>query len=279
MRCAQYFAGALMVGFTCSQLNASDYTLNHRNSSLDINVTSADVGLVNWTVDGVNSLNYQGLFYRIGSGAESSLLGISGTPVASITQIPNALSLLDVTYGNALFSVRTVYQLTGSSAGSGKSGLSQSITIKNLSDSPLDFHLFQYSDFDLLGAPGGQTAQFSFDNLGQPYKVSQTDGASTVIATVNASTAPVSHFDATLFNSTLSSLQDGSPTILGDSATASGNATFSFQWDVTLAAAGENGDSLVISQLFSIVPEPASGSLILLGMAVLLGRRWRGNAI
>ncbi|MCO5052885.1 MAG: PEP-CTERM sorting domain-containing protein [Verrucomicrobiae bacterium] len=276
MRWNHFAAGILLlvlVAFTSPCSGGGEITLVNRNSSLDINVTSADTGLVNWTVDGVNSLNFQGLFYRVGSGAESSLLGISSNPTVSVTQIPNALSFLDVTYANSLFSVRTVYQLIGSTAGSGKSGLSQSVTVKNLSASPLDFHLFQYSDFDLMGVTGGQTAQFSFDGANQSYQVTQTDGMRTLTATVNASTAPVGHFDAAPFNTTLSSLLDASATTLGDAASASGNVTFSFQWDAILAAHGEAGDSLVISQLISLVPEPTSGSLLLVGVMALLTRR------
>jgi len=248
-----------------SQLRAADFTMSHKNASAQINITNANAGVVSWTVDGVNNLNYQGLYYRVGNvGPEATVQSISSSPSVSFTQVPNVLSLLDVTYATASYSVRTLFQLTGSTSGSGIANLSETITVKNLSGSALDFHLFQYSDFDLGGLVGGQTAQYFFDALGQPYKVSQTDGIRTVTETVNANTAPIGHFAAALGNTTLTSLMDGGSTTLNDVANAgSGNANFAYEWDVLL----DPNETLTISKLMTIVPEPTVGSFILAVLA------------
>jgi hypothetical protein len=250
--------------------NAQDFTLTHNNSSAQVNITNAGAGVLNWKVDGVNNLSDQRFFYRVGSsGPESLVQSISSSPTVSFTQIPNVLSKLDVTYANASFSVRTVFQLTGGTGTSGTSGLSETITVKNLTGSILDFHLFQYSDFDLYGLTGGQTAQYSFDALAQPYKVTQTDGTRSVTEILNASTATIGHYDAALAGATLASLMDGSATVLGDNASSAGNVTFAYQWDASLSPNG----TLTISKLMNIVPEPSSAALVLMGVSALFIRR------
>ena len=256
---------------------ADDFTLSQKNATLGVNITNAAAGVVKWNVDGVNYLNFQNFYYRAGAQtSESSVQSISSSPTVSFTQIPNALSLLDVTYANASYSVRTVYQLTGGNAGSGSSGLSETITVKNLTGSALDFHLFQFSDFNLWGQPGGQTAQFGFDTLGQPYKVTQTDGTHTLTESVNANSAPVGHFEAATGNTTLTSLTDGATTVLNDNATSGpGNVTFAYEWDATLAA---NGGTLTISKLMNIVPEPTTATIILTAIGTSLAVRRRKTA-
>ena len=249
----------LLASCTVVPVFAADFTLSHKNSSAQINITNASAGVVNWTIDGVNSLNYQGFFYRVGNNPEALVQSISSSPTVSFVQVPNVLSKLDVTYANATLSVQTLFQLTGSTVGSGKGGLSETITVKNLSGAPLNFHLFQYSDFDLSGVSGGQTAQFGFDSLLQPYMVTQTDGTRTLTETVNANTAPIGRFQADTAFATLTSLNDGSPTTLGNSPFAAGNVTFAYQWDVILDPNG----TLTISKLMNIVPEPAVGSMLL----------------
>lgn len=267
------FAGAILL-----QSQAQDFLMAHKNASAGINITNANAGVTSWSVDGVNSLNFQGFYYRVGGvGPEASVQSISSTPTVSFTQIPNVLSKLDVTYANASFSVRTLFQLTGSTAGSGTANLSETITVQNLSGAPLDFHLFQYSNFDLWGLTGGQTAQFLFDSLGQPYKVTQTDGSRSITETVNANTAVIGHYEAALGNLTLTSLMDGGPTTLSDTATAGpGDATFAYQWDATLAANG----TITISKLMTIVPEPTIASLLVatLGAMAMVRRNIKSNS-
>lgn len=251
----------------------ADFTMANKNSTAQINITNANAGVLNWIVDGVNNLNEQRFYYRVGPvGPEALVQSISSSPAVSFTQIPNVFSKLDVTYANTSYSVRTFFQLTGGNAGSGVSGLSETITVKNLSGSTLDFHLFQYSDFDLWGLAGGQVAQYSFDALGQPYKVTQTDGTRSVTETLNASSAPIAYFEANSAFVTLNSLTDGVATILNDNPMSGpGNVTFAYQWDATLAVNG----TLTISKLMSIVPEPTSGALILTAFATAFFSRCR----
>jgi hypothetical protein len=74
-----------------------------------------------------------------------------------------------------------------------------------------------------------------------------------------------SHHEANTFPTTLASLTDGNPTTLNDNDTATGDATWAFQWDLTIAPGG----SSIISKdkHISAVPEPVS--IMLLGTAML----------
>lgn len=260
-----------VAGFTLlavAQVNAADILMAHKNATVGVNTNGT---VASWTIDGVNQLAGQSFFYRVGNaGGESLLSGISGTPSVSLTQIPNVISSLDITYANAAYSVRTLFHLTGSTPGSGKANLNQTLTIQNLSGAPLDFHFFQYSNFDLGGVALGQTAAVNFDALLQPYKIAQTDGVRTVTETVNVNTAPVGHFQTSFAPSGLVSLLDGNPTTLNDVlATGPGDVEFAYQWDVVLAP----NEALTISKLLGVVPEPATAALLLLGLGVGIAAR------
>jgi hypothetical protein len=158
----------------------------------------------------------------------------------------------------------TSLRLTGNTAGSGKSQLNEDITVQNLSASPLDFHFFQYSDFDLFGALGGQSVQFVQNSAnGAYYKAIQTDGVRRVTETINSTIVPIGHFEAGLFNSTLSSLTDGASTTLNDATSAGvGDVVFAYQWGVTLAPFGSPGSSFQLSKLIEIAPEPSSMTIL-----------------
>ena len=252
------------------QSHAADYTLSQtllgQYSSVDIN-TVTGAGVSNWQVGGVNQLNYHWFYYRVGAvGPEAPIQNIDNTP----TTVYNAAArTLDLTYDNGSYSVRTLFKLTSGNT----PNLSETITVNNHSGSSLDFHFFQYSDFDLYGLGGGQSVQFSTNSVtGQYYKALQTDGTRTVTELVNSAAPAISHFEAQFANVTLTSLLDGGPTTLSDATSAGvGNVTFAYQWDVTLADTG----SFQLSKLLTVVPEPSTFSLIILAIAG--ARIMRGN--
>jgi hypothetical protein len=135
---------------------AAVHLLTHNNSTVEIDDASA-AGMFNWTVDGVDQMSQQWFWYRIGStGGESSIYTIDATPTAAV-----ALGrILSLTYTADNIEIEILYTLTGGAAGSGTSDVAETISIHNTSSDVMELHFFQYSDFDLNGMAGGQTAQF-----------------------------------------------------------------------------------------------------------------------
>ena len=58
---------ALSIAGLVVQTEAQLYTINNNNSSLDINVASGPGGVNNWKIDGVDQLNLQWFYYRVGN--------------------------------------------------------------------------------------------------------------------------------------------------------------------------------------------------------------------
>ena len=62
---------------------------------------------------------------------------------------------------------------------------------------------------------------------------------------------------------TITSLTDGLPTTLNDMTSfGPGDATFAYQWDISMAP----GSTFIISKILSVVPEPSSAALLSLGI-------------
>jgi hypothetical protein len=239
----------------------------------------ADKGLFSWQVDGVDHINRQWFWYRVGDGAER--------PIDALTQIQAVTLDVDGTpgddalllrYRNAeqTFDLSVRYTLTGGAANSGSSSLEEVIRVVNLSNAPLDFHLFQYVDFDLGGTPDDDVVLLS----GTPVNTAlQTDPLSEISETVV--TPPPTRFEVNEYHA-LGGLEerlaDDLPTTLANTLGPLSNvdATWAFQWDFRVAPQG----SYLISKNKSLratvtVPEPASlalGAIALAAIVVGCGR-------
>lgn len=242
---------------------AAPASLSDGNSSISVDPSTSHI-LTGWLVDGKNQLSMQSFWYRVGAiGGESAL----GT-LALVDQVQASSSSLYVKYANGQFSVETTYSLVGGADGSGTANLSQQVKITNLSGSSLDFHFFQYSDFDLTGTSAGDTVQMGQNLQGNFNEALQTKAGGSLVDTVF--TRGGTHGQAALFPTILNSLNDGSPTILnGNAGPTTGDATWAVQWDQVIAAGG----SLLIGidnniQLIP-VPEPSAAALIPFGFAAL----------
>src|SRR5262249_23110901 len=131
------------------------------NSTVTID-PSSDWGMSDWNVDCTDQLYRQWFWYRVGSTGKEK-------PV-------NALSLLDVDcvgtkalsvlYGNSQFHLELSFELIGGAWGSGASDILERVTIQNISGGSLQFHLFQYSDFDLGDTGPGDTLLLSKNSFG-----------------------------------------------------------------------------------------------------------------
>jgi len=237
-------------------VQAQSQTLTDNNSVEPINPNS-QAGMFNWYVDGQNQLNQQWFWYRIGNTPEQSIDTISAPLIAR----PDAKTAY-ITYGVPLFSVEVDYVLTGQSPSSGQADVRESIRIHNFGAAPLDFHFFQYSDFDLNNQPGGDTVALGTDLSGRFNEALQTKGPlSSSTLTETDVTPGANHGETAFYNATLVKLNNGSADNLNDNAgpTGPGDVTWALQWDFSIAA---GGDALISKQKFLQVPEPSALALI-----------------
>lgn len=231
---------------------------------------NTSMGLRDWTVDGVNHISRQWFWYRIGNEAGIGESSIDTISAPEYYPSGNSLTVYYTSGSEEHFEIELSYVLTGALLGSHTSHLLETIKITNTSkdESLENFHFFQYCDFDLGGTfndasvwiTGGNTA-WQVDDSG--YYASE-----------GVVTRSPSHYQVAYYDAVLTSLNDGSPTTLSDTAgpIGPGDLTWAFQWDFNLAPGG----TYEISKLKSVTPEPATMSLLALGaLGALLMRRRR----
>jgi hypothetical protein len=259
-----------VLGLVTTPTARANVTLTDQNSVVNIDPTS-QAGVYHWTVDGINQLYQQWFWYRIrNTGGQSSVDTISA-PVLNQTA-PDAVGLA---YQNASIRAEVKYDLTGGSPGDGRSDLSETVRITNVSRSSLTYHFFEYSDFDLGGRPSGDIARITTVG-GRAFIADQTKANGSFLSETVAAPG-ANRWEANLFANTLNSLNSGLTYNLNDHLVAGpGDATWAFQWDFTLGA----GQSFLLSKdklLFT--PEPSSIAIAGLGVLGLIGygiRRRRG---
>jgi hypothetical protein len=268
--CAR-IVGCVLIGVlaSTSPLCAATFTLTDNNSSATI-TTNSPANTSAWIVDGVDHLTQQSFFYRIGNTAESSLHSlVIGAEGATDTDLDGNTEFLFVGYNGTGFNAEVRYSLVGGTNGSLTSNLGEQISIISTSATPLDFHFFQYVDFDINATPGDDSAHFA-----DAHAVLQYDPSLSVAET--ADVPQPHHRQIAPYNVILQELTDGGPDTLTDTpaiAAVAGPAdlTWAFQWDFTLAPFG----TYVISKhkVLTGVPEPMGVTLLGIGCVMLLGIR------
>lgn len=225
-------------------------------------------GLCSWEVDGKQYISQQWFWWRTGaSGPEkpvdaASLDVPTGMPRLSDANGDGDNDMLFCRYldKGGTFKIELTFLLIGGQMGSGTSDMAETIKICNTSALPIDFHFFQYVDFNLSAS---DTVWFPNANT-----VRQIGAGTEVAETVVVPVPP--HREAALVPSTLTKLNDGGPTTLSDIAgPISGDVSWAFQWDMTL----NPGQTLLISKDKNIVPEPATLALLGVGLGAMLLRR------
>jgi hypothetical protein len=260
----------LFLALSAIQSQAQVTNLTASGTSLQITLGGSSAGLSDWTVDGVNQLDYQWFYYSIGGGTLSSIDTISAaTAPTFVNAQPNPF--LSETYANSALSLKTTFQLQGASASAGRAGLQTTISIQNLSGTNETFHLYQLSDFDLANTAGGQTVQFA--GIGMPYQVTQFgSGGGPLVGTISAIGATIEEEAGLETGSNLGLGTGNAAPIFNDtSLSATGAVEYAYEIDINLSA----NQSLTISELQS-VPEPSTLALVALalgGLVVFKARR------
>jgi MYXO-CTERM domain-containing protein len=236
----------------------------------DTNNPTTRTGMTNWVVDGTSQLWNQWFWYRIGSnGPENRFNNTNLAELASGVSDTNFDGQNDtffIRYGGAGFTSEMRFTLQGGTAGSNRSDVSEQIRITNTGNTPLDYHFFQYCDFDLAGTIPDTSVSITGNNTAH-----QTDDGMETTETVV--TPQPTHHEVGIYPVTINSLDDGGPTTLNDSSSLSGPAdyTWAFEWDFTI----NPGDSYIISKDKNIGPVPSPAALSLLGLGGLAAMRRR----
>jgi len=234
----------------------------------DPNGDSVQNGMYRWTVDGVDQMQQQWFWVRVGSATKETPLDqiMAGTPTLT-TLDTNGNGVKDYvrmqytgSSGGQSFTIATAYTLRGGTTGSKTSDMTEQITLKNTSTKALTFNFFQYSNFDLGNTALGDTLSITGKNT-----ATQKGDGTTIAETVVLPNA--THYWGADPTTILASLNNTSATTLPDTVdTFNGNQAWAFQWTFTLNA----GASLIITKdkLISPIPEPST--LMLLGWGGLL---------
>ncbi|MDF5708943.1 MAG: hypothetical protein PUP90_15085 [Nostoc sp. S4] len=260
----------ISLAITAKSAKPAVLTLSDDNSVVafdpNYSINAANNGLILWTVDDVNQLFQNQFWYRIGSQDKES--PINNLNLIHLEQSQIGDKQISATYAGRGFEIVFDLTLDGDSEGSGRSNLFENIAIKNISSDKLDFHLFNYTDFDLNNNGTQDTTKIGSN------KAEQFDGFTWATEVVEPK---ATHYQVSPVSTIFDALEDNASTTLNNlpSLLSSGDNAYAFQWDFTL----DPEKSFLIKNYKSLksVPEPTIiPALVALSSLMLLCylRRW-----
>jgi len=200
--------------------------------------TSALTGLNSFYVDGIERGFQQWFWYRVGPSDAETSLDLLPKKIASIQPTSTSLQTSYTLAGQ--FDISLLYELTPYPSGVGKASLKKTVTITNTSGAELDYHLFEYSDYDLSddGIVLGDNDNIEIHNNKVYQNGSQSDFSG--VTYTHESTLPPSSFDLDDGSSALkNALNDIDPSDFSNPLTPYGYGSdrqFVKQWDLTIPA-------------------------------------------
>lgn len=249
-------AGVCLLGGAHAQVILNDgnarATINHGNTGV--------LGMNSWLTDGQDNLYQQWYWFRVGQNPEAAINTISAATITGQTN-----NSVNIAYGNNQLRVDITFTLIGGTPGSGTSDIAEVIRVTNLSGTALDFHLFEYDDFDLGTAFNDDLAELVNSSTIRQYDAS----VQAMVGTVPLPDAWEIAASGPIFNR----LNDNMPSNLNNTGSpfGPGDATFAFQWNRVIAP----GSAFVMSKNKLITPEPGTFVAIGAGLALLFARRRR----
>ena len=252
---------------------ANAYTMTNGNSTINYDPDTS-AGMSDWKIDGQDQLAKQWFWYRVGTtGGESAINTIGHVT----TQSSPGNRLIETVFTSASnFRITVTYLLTGGAAGSQTGDIAETIKIESLKTSgTLDFHFFQYSDFDLQGTANNDIGKFISGG-----RIAQSDATTGLTLSETIATPMANHYELNTAAALQAKLTDGLTTTLSDTPAVGDtygatNVAWAFQWDFSIAAGG----SQIISKdkLISYTPVPDAGSTLALLGAALTGLAFVGR--
>ncbi len=277
---------AVLVALWVPDSHATYFKIEDRNSFAEIDTTAGSnnaldfqpFGMFNWNIDGRDYMYEQWFFFRVGDNAEQSIsvLPIAATPGPPPvpkegtfdTNFDFVHDTFTVIYAGPGFEIEVRAGLQGGSVGSNSADIHEEILITNLGTDALDFHLFQYTDFDMSGPPTflGDTLYLKNANTFVQYN------PETLFSETVGTPGPT-NYEGALWHSTRDKLTDVNVddlnNLVGASATGplTGDVTWAWQWDKIIAGGG----SFSISKDKNVRPNEITepGVLLLLGSGLI----------
>lgn len=278
--CASLLCGT--AGLELPVACATNYTLTHLNSNFKIDTSSQTIGY-EWNVDNRQHLNELSNWFRVGNAAIQPVTdpnGLNGLIKTGEMLIGTNQLLVNWADPSGRFELDIEFTVIGNAHGSGLSTFGESIKITNTSQSPLEFHFYEYIDLDLDQSPNDDTLLVTSQNT-----LSQTDPQ-----TIFTAGFDVDRYELGYVSTTRDKLVAGTPINLNSVWPAGvgpfgppGNVAWALQWDF-VGTFGPRpqilpGEFATISKICELqmldVPEPATWTLAVLGLSILWVARRR----